>query len=92
MSNQTLVLYNTNFANKIKAECINAIYELEKKIAWKKTNLQRQDLACYQAVLSFLKVQIQKPDHTYKEIAKQIAEYYDYCLYISKKIVIWERQ
>lgn len=65
---------------------------LKKKITLKKTNLQGQNLAHYQTVLSFLKVKIQKLNHIHKKIAKQVAEYYHYSSYISEKIVIEKKQ
>ena len=73
-------------------ECLDIIHNLEKKIASKKTNLYRQDLARYRAVLSFLKVQIQKPDYTRKEIVKQVVEYYGHGLYVSKENLTWKIQ
>ena len=43
---------------KLYLECLNTIYDLEKNFILKSTNLQKQNLASYQAVLSFLKIQI----------------------------------
>lgn len=42
--------------------------------------------------MSFLTVQIRKPDHTRKETARQVAECYGRGSYVSEKIVTWERQ
>ena len=70
---------------KLHSELLNTIYNLEKKIGLKKTNLYQQDLACHQAILSFLKVQIQKLDHTYKITARQVVKDYGCNLYIFKK-------
>ena len=81
-----------NPQEQLHRERLDAIHDLEKKIAFKKTNLQGQGLARHQAVLSFLKVQIQKPDHTQKKTAKQVAEYYGQRSYVAEKIVTWEIQ
>lgn len=43
---------------KLYLECYNAIYILEKNVVLKKTNIQGQDLAYYQVVLRFLKIEI----------------------------------
>lgn len=77
---------------KLHKERLDAIYDLEKKIASKKINLQGQDLACHRAVLSLLKIQIRKPNHTRIETARQVAECYGRGTYVAKKIVTWEIQ
>ncbi len=87
-SNPSLVQHTSSKA-KLHQDRLDAIHELEKKIASKKTNLQRQDLARHRAVLSFLKVQIRKPDHTRKETARQVAECYGRGSYISGNLVIF---
>ena len=70
----------------------DAIQDLEKKLASKKTNLQGQDLARHRAVLSFLKVQSRYPDRTRKTTATQVAECYGRGKYLAEKIVTWEIQ
>lgn len=72
--------------NKLHQKCFNAIYDLEKKIASKITNLQEQKLACHQTISSFLKIQIWNPDYTYEKTTTQVAKYYGYGFYIFKKI------
>lgn len=56
-SNSSLIQYIFSKA-KLHQRRLDTIYELEKNIASKKTNVQEQDLACHQVVLYFLKVQI----------------------------------
>lgn len=61
-SNFNLIKY-TFFKAKLYQKCLNIIHKLKQKIASKKTTLQGQDLAQHQAILSFLKVQIWKPEN-----------------------------
>ena len=77
---------------KLHQERLQAIYDLEKKIASKTINLQGQDLAHHRAILSLLKVQTRKPDHTRKETAQQVAECYGRGTYVARKIITWEIQ
>lgn len=65
----------------------DAIQDLEKKVAFKKTNLQGQDLTRHRAVLSFLKVQVCKLNDTQKDIARQVAECYGCGKYMAEKII-----
>lgn len=69
-----------------------AIEDLKKLLSSKKVNLQGQDLARHRAVLSFLEVQIQKPDYLREEIAKLVAECYGRGSYVARKIITWEIQ
>ncbi len=73
--------------DRLHSQRLDAIRELEKKIASRKTNLQGQDLARHRAVLSFLRVQIRKSDCTRKEIAQQVAECFGRGSYVAQKIV-----
>lgn len=77
---------------KLHQKRLNTIHDLEIKIASKTTNLQGQNLARHQAVLSFFNIQIRNPDHTRKKTARQVAESYGCGFYVSKKIVTWEIQ
>ena len=57
-----------------------------------KINIRGQDLALHQAIFSFLKFEIQKPDYTNKETFRQTIEHYDHVSIATQKIITWKIQ